>query len=154
MEPPGGLPLWVSLAEKGFYGFKSIVCALCCLKTHDLLECPKENIFLKPIKDFKFKHYTVGIAMMIKKRLSQKLRSKFPAIDIQGRKQHINLRRPRCMCRQKFSNKDSRKAWEYVLEKGLLDTVKNLDTGQTTTNTIFVAELGILVVQPIKLKGI
>ncbi|KAM1061337.1 hypothetical protein FF1_025849 [Malus domestica] len=44
-SPAGELPLWVSLAEKGFYGFKPTICALCCLKTHDILQCPERECF-------------------------------------------------------------------------------------------------------------
>ncbi|RXI06798.1 hypothetical protein DVH24_025934 [Malus domestica] len=46
MKPPTrGLLLWVSLAEKGFYGFKPTVCALCCWKTYDILQCPEREYF-------------------------------------------------------------------------------------------------------------
>ena len=45
-EPPSpGLPLWVKFAEWGFYGFKPTICALCCLKTHDISKCPKSEYF-------------------------------------------------------------------------------------------------------------
>ena len=45
LPPAGDLPLWVSLAEKGFYGFKPSVCAFCCLKTHDILQRSEREYF-------------------------------------------------------------------------------------------------------------
>ncbi|KAM2105295.1 hypothetical protein ACFX1R_015810 [Malus domestica] len=48
---PGRLPLWINSAEWGFYGFKTTICALCCLKTHDILQCPKREYFPRFVQD-------------------------------------------------------------------------------------------------------
>ncbi|KAM1912053.1 hypothetical protein ACFX14_000155 [Malus domestica] len=48
---PGGPPLWVSLAEKGYYGFKPTVCALCNSNTHDILQCPEREYFPDYVKE-------------------------------------------------------------------------------------------------------
>ncbi|RXH71011.1 hypothetical protein DVH24_015633 [Malus domestica] len=44
---PGGLPLRVRFAEWRFYGFKPRICALCCMKTLDILQCPEREYFPK-----------------------------------------------------------------------------------------------------------
>ncbi|CAN6548748.1 unnamed protein product [Malus baccata var. baccata] len=49
---PGGPPLWVSLAEKGYYGFKPTVCALCYSRTHDILQCPERKYFQDYVQEY------------------------------------------------------------------------------------------------------
>ncbi|RXH78950.1 hypothetical protein DVH24_034157 [Malus domestica] len=49
---PGGPPLWVSLAEKGYYGFKPTVCALCNSRTHDILQCPERKYFPDYVQEY------------------------------------------------------------------------------------------------------
>ncbi|CAN6579197.1 unnamed protein product [Malus baccata var. baccata] len=49
---PGGPPLWVSLAEKGYYGFKPTVCALCNSNTHDILQCPEREYFPDYVQEY------------------------------------------------------------------------------------------------------
>ncbi|CAN6678094.1 unnamed protein product [Malus baccata var. baccata] len=49
---PGGPPLWVSLAEKGYYGFKPTVCALCYSRTHDILQCPERKYFPDYVQEY------------------------------------------------------------------------------------------------------
>ncbi|KAM2227717.1 hypothetical protein ACFXTI_014495 [Malus domestica] len=49
---PGGPPLWVSLAEKGYYGFKPTVCALCYSMTHDILQCPERKYFADYVQEY------------------------------------------------------------------------------------------------------
>ncbi|KAM1754626.1 hypothetical protein ACFX12_007061 [Malus domestica] len=49
---PGGPPLWVSLAEKGYYGFKPTVCALCNSRTHDILQCPERKYFSDYVQEY------------------------------------------------------------------------------------------------------
>ncbi|CAN6570625.1 unnamed protein product [Malus baccata var. baccata] len=49
---PGGPPLWVSLEEKGYYGFKPTVCALCNSRTHDILQCPERKYFPDYVQEY------------------------------------------------------------------------------------------------------
>ncbi|CAN6725475.1 unnamed protein product [Malus baccata var. baccata] len=49
---PGGPPLWVSLAEKGYYGFKPTFCALCNSNTHDILQCPEREYFPDYVQEY------------------------------------------------------------------------------------------------------
>ncbi|KAM2964821.1 hypothetical protein FF2_022566 [Malus domestica] len=49
---PGGPPLWVSLAEKGYYGLKPTVCALCNSRTHDILQCPERKYFQDYVQEY------------------------------------------------------------------------------------------------------
>ncbi|TQD89808.1 hypothetical protein C1H46_024632 [Malus baccata] len=49
--PPPGPPLWASFTEYGFYGFKPIVCALCCIKTREILQCPERKYFPQSSED-------------------------------------------------------------------------------------------------------
>ncbi|RXH99563.1 hypothetical protein DVH24_021365 [Malus domestica] len=49
---PGGPPLWASLAEKGYYGFKPTICALCNSRTHDILQCPERKYFPDYVQEY------------------------------------------------------------------------------------------------------
>ncbi|RXH88477.1 hypothetical protein DVH24_000076 [Malus domestica] len=71
----GRPPLWVNSTEWGFYGFKPTICALCCLKTHDILQFPKGNIFS---------------AYQYKKRLKRELeQSLFRVLHSKFEKKHL-----------------------------------------------------------------
>ncbi|CAN6725589.1 unnamed protein product [Malus baccata var. baccata] len=85
---PGGPPLWVSLAEKGYYGFKPIVRALCNSRTHDFLQCLERKYFPNYVQDLErhlgqyFERLNVPQELSVEDKLSKLLESTELYIEI------------------------------------------------------------------------